>query len=237
MVYGGSGTGKTDLAGTIGELGHTLIIDIDKGGITLKTSKRVAPFKNNLVLTSFDKFNDLDDAYKHILANDPEKWSKTLGTEITRPFEWIVWDSWTELQWNMLQELRRTEKLLTNKLDFRKNIGIQHWGMLTDLNKLSIESLRDASATTGISQVFIMLETMSKDDLSGQIFGGPAIHGKMVQEMPGYFNVVAHTYTNMQGEYCVSTKSKGRWPAKTRLGPGIDKANVMAKDIFSLPTF
>ena len=29
LVYGASGTGKTHLMGTVGELGRTLIIDID----------------------------------------------------------------------------------------------------------------------------------------------------------------------------------------------------------------
>lgn len=216
-------------------MGYTLVIDIDMGGLTLKTSKRVAPFKHNLVLTTFDKFGDLDTAYQYILKNDPKEWSKVLGTQVDKPFEWIVWDSWSELQWNMLQELRRKENLLSTKLDFRKNIGIQHWGMLTDLNKLSIESLRDATKTTKVNQVMIMLETMSKDELSGQVFGGPAIHGKLVNELPGYFNIVVHTYTDLSGKYCVSTKSKGRWPAKTRLGPGIDKADVTAKEVFTLP--
>lgn len=237
LVYGGSGTGKTDLCGTIAELGYTLVIDIDMGGLTLKTSGRVAPFKSNLVLTTFDKFGDLDTAYQYILKNDPEEWSKVLGEKIEKPFDWVVWDSWSELQWNMLQELRKKEGLLSlgNKLDFRKNIGIQHWGALTDLNKLAIESLRDATKQKHINQVMVMLETMSRDDLSGQVFGGPAIHGKLVNEMPGYFNIVVYTYTDLSGKYCATTKSKGRWPAKTRLGPGIDKANVTAKELFTMP--
>lgn len=219
----------------MGELGYTLVIDIDMGGLTLKTSQRVKPFRDNLVLTTFDKFGDLDTAYQYILKNDPKEWSKVLGIQIERSFDWIVWDSWSELQWNMLQELRRKENLLSNKLDFRKNIGIQHWGMLTDLNKLSIESLRDATKEKKVNQVMVMLETMSKDELSGQVYGGPAIHGKLVNEMPGYFNIVVHTYTDLSGKYCVSTKAKGRWPAKTRLGPGIDRADVTAKEVFTLP--
>ena len=31
LGYGGSGTGKTHLAGTLGDIGYTLIIDADKG--------------------------------------------------------------------------------------------------------------------------------------------------------------------------------------------------------------
>lgn len=239
LVYGASGTGKTDFIGTLGEMGRVLVIDIDMGGMTLQTSARVRPFLKNIWRVSFDEFGDLDTAYKYILKNDPAEWTKLLKLPpeeaITAPFDWIVWDSWTELQWNMLQELRKNEKLTTTKLEFRKNIGIQHWGMLTDLNKLSIECLREASKEAKVNQVFTMLEAMSKDEISGQIFGGPAIHGKLVHELPGYFNIVVHTYTDLSGKYCVSTQSKGRWPAKTRLGAGIDKANVMAKDVFTIP--
>lgn len=236
LVYGGSGTGKTDLCGTLGELGKVLIIDIDMGGLTILNSPRVKPHHPNICMVSFDKFGDLDSAYKLCQKNDPAEWKKVLGDDYTfdEPFDWVVWDSWSELQWNMLQELRKNENLLTagGKLNFRKNIGIQHWGMLTDLNKLSIESLRDVSKTTGLNQVFVMLETMSKDELSGQVFGGPAIHGKLVNEFPGYFNIVVHTYTDLSGKYCVSTKSKGRWPAKTRLGNPVDGAGYSAKDLF-----
>lgn len=234
LVYGDSGTGKTDLIGTLGALGQVLVIDIDMGSETLKTSPRVAPYRGNIVVVSFDKFADLDDAYQAVCKNDPKEWSKRFGVEITKKFDWIVWDSWSELQWNMLQELRKKEGLSSSKLDFRKNIGIQHWGALTDLNKLCIESLRDATKSTGINQVFIMLESMSKDELSGQVFGGPAIHGKLVKEMPGYFNIVVHTYTDLSGKYCRSTKSKGRWPAKTRRGAGIDKADATAKELFGI---
>lgn len=234
LVYGGSGTGKTDLIGTVAEIGKTLVIDIDMGSLTLKTSPRVKPFHENLTVVSFDEFNDLDDAYQTMMKNDPAEWSKKFGIEVKEPFEWIIWDSWSELQWDMSQELRKNENLLGTGLNFRKNLQIQHWGALTDLNKLCVESLRDVTKTTGLNQIFVMLEAMSKDEFTGQIFGGPAIHGKLVAELPGYFNIVVHTYTDLSGRYFRSTKAKGRWPAKTRLGEGIDKANATAKELFTI---
>ena len=78
-----------------------------------------------------------------------------------------------------------------------------------------------------------MQEKLDKDEISGVIYGGPAIHGKMVQEMPAYFDVVVHTYTDLQGQYCATTKSKGKWPGKTRLGVGVDIKNPTAKQLFS----
>lgn len=231
LVYGASGTGKTHLMGTVGALGSTLIIDIDQGIKTLKYAPDLqsSGVLDNITVVSFDQFKDLNEAYKLIEANDPKLWSQKFGAEITQPFDWIIWDTWSEIQWYMLQEVRKNaDRLGGGKLDFRKNIEIQHWGMLTDLNKLSIESFRDCK----VNQIFTMQETLSKDELSGTVYGGPAIHGKMVQEMPAYFDVVVHTYTDISGNYCATTRSKGRWPAKTRFGVGEEYKNPTAKQIF-----
>ena len=229
LVYGASGTGKTDFIGQLGGLGPTLVIDVDQGSMTLRTSPRVRPFLDNLTVVSFDRFRDLDDAYKHIQKNDPAAWNKLLGQEgvIKEPFQWVVWDSWTELQWQLMQKIRENAGIAQSALDFRKNIEIQHWGMMTDLNKLAIQSLR----LLPINQVFVMLEAMSKDEVSGAIFGGPAIHGKMVQEMPGYFDIVIHTSSDLSGKYIASTKPKGRWVGKTRLGEGKEIANPSPRDL------
>lgn len=232
LAYGASGSGKTHLAGTLGELYRVLVIDIDKGSKTIKFAKDLQKYHGNITVASFDKFGDLDRAYKLTLANDPKQWSQVLGLEISEPFDWVVWDTWSELQWNMLQELRsKDSEMKGSGLNFRKNIQIQHWGQMTDLNKLAIESLRDCKS---VNQLFLMQETMSKDDLSGQIFGGPAIHGKMVEEMPTYFDVVIHMGTNISGQFTATTKAKGKWVAKTRLGEGADYINPTAKQVFNL---
>ena len=228
LIYGGSGTGKTELVGTLGELGEVLIIDIDKGYKTLKHSARVKPFRDKLTAVSFDDFKDLDSAYKLALANDPKKWKQVIGIE--KKFDWIVFDTWSELQWSMMQKLRKDNGLDSAVLDYRKNIQIQHWGMMTDLNKLAVESLRDCD----VNIIFTMQETMSKDEISGQIFGGPAIHGKLVQEMPAYFDIVVHTSVDIQGNFVASTKPKGKWPAKSRIKTIAEYKNPYARDIFKV---
>lgn len=231
LVYGASGTGKTHLMGTVGELGQTLIIDVDQGIKTLRNAPDLikANYTDNITVVSFDKFKDLDEAYKLVDANDPKKWSQKFGIEITVPFDWIVWDTWSALQWFMLEELRSKDAEMKGAgLNFRKNIQIQHWGMMTDLNKLAVEQLRMCK----VNQIFTMQEKLDKDELSGQIYGGPSIHGKMVQEMPTYFDIVVRTYTDVQGNYCATTKSKGRWPAKTRLGEGKEFKNPKASQLF-----
>lgn len=234
LVYGASGTGKTHLMGTVAELGKTLLIDIDQGCKTLFTAKDIvnAKWSDNLYVTSFEKFGDLDAAYKLVDANDPTKWTKALGEEITEPFEWVIWDTWSEIQWFMMEELRSKSSELKvpvgKTIDFRKNVGIQHWGSMTDLNKLAVETLR----TCKVNQILTMQEKLDKDELTGTVYGGPAIHGKLVQEMPAYFDIVVHTLTDVQGNYCATTKSKGRWPGKTRLGEPGEFKNPTGKVLF-----
>ena len=232
LVYGASGTGKPHLMGTIGELGRVLIIDIDQGIKTLRNAPdlKKAGYTDNITVVSFDKFRDLDEAYKLVAANDPKQWSKKFGVEIVQPFDWIVWDTWSELQWYMLEELRsKDSEMRGNGLNFRKNVQIQHWGAVTDLNKLAVESLRSCK----VNQVFTMQEKLDKDELTGVVYGGPSIHGKMVQEMPTYFDIVVHTYTDLSGGYCATNKAKGKWPGKTRLGVGQDYKNPTAKMLFT----
>ena len=232
LVYGASGTGKTHLMGTLGELGQVLIIDIDQGIKTLRNAPDLlqAHYNDNITVVSFDQFKDLDEAYKLVHANDPKLWSKKFGVEITEPFDWIAWDTWSEIQWYMLEELRsKDSEMKGNGLNFRKNVQIQHWGMMTDLNKLAVQQLRNCK----VNQVFTMQEKLDKDELSGAVYGGPAIHGKMVQEMPTYFDIVVHTYTDLSGGYCATNKAKGKWPGKTRLGVGQDFKNPTAKMLFT----
>ena len=93
LVYGGSGTGKTHLMGTLGELGRVLVIDIDKGYKTIVNAPDITKqMKDNIVVSTFDQFGDLDKAFKLIVKNDPKEWSKVLGATIEHPFDWIVWE-------------------------------------------------------------------------------------------------------------------------------------------------
>ena len=232
LVYGASGTGKTHLMGTLGELGEVLIIDIDQGIKTLRNAPDLleAHYNDNITVASFDQFRDLDEAYKLVYENDPKLWSRKFGIPIEKSFDWVAWDTWSELQWYMMEELRgKDAEMRGNGLNFRKNVQIQHWGQLTDLNKLAVQQLRSCK----VNQVFTMQEKLDKDELSGQIYGGPAIHGKMVQEMPAYFDIVVHTYTDLQGGYCATNKAKGKWPGKTRLGVGQEFKNPTAKQLFT----
>lgn len=240
LIYGPSGTGKTHFVGTLGALGNVLVIDIDQGASTLRTAKDLKPYLKNITACNFRLFKDLDNAAQLVEANDPKKWNEHFNRGvpaaqqrewITKPFDWIAWDTWSEIQWYMLEEIRSKDSDMKGRgLDFRKNIQIQHWGMMTDLNKLAIQSLRACD----VNQLFVMQEKADKDEITGARYGGPAIHGKLVNEMPAFFDVVIHTGTDLQGQFIATTKSKGLWPAKTRLGEGKEYKNPNAKAVFEL---
>ncbi len=230
LMYGDSGTGKTHLAATLGELGRVLIVDIDKGSRTIQSAKDLQQYHDNIVVADFALFKDLDTLFKLTAQNTEEAWTKAFGVP-TQAFDWIVIDTWTELQWYMLQELRKREGLSGSALDFRKNIGIQHWGALTDLNKLSVEAFKSLKSP---NILFIMQEAAVQDATTGAMIKGPAIHGKLVKEMPAYFEIVIHTYTDIQGKWHATTLPKAGWPAKTRLGEGQDLVAPLASQIFTI---
>lgn len=235
LVYGESGTGKTHLMATLGELGKVLIVDSDKGRRTVQRAPELKQYWPNIEIVSFDKFADLEGLRKLCLKNDPKEWSKVIGKTITAKFDWIVIDTWTEVQWIMLQKLRSEQGLGggdNESLAYRKNIQIQHWGMMTDLNKLSIEAFKSISKE-GLNIIFTMQESIVKDEITGVTVKGPAIHGKLVKELPAYFEIVVHTYNDIQGNWCATTLPKQGWPAKTRLGKGADLKNPLAKQIFA----
>lgn len=234
LVYGESGSGKTHLMATLGELGYVLIVDSDKGRRTVQRATELRQYWPNIEIVSFEKFTDLEGLRKLCIKNDPKEWSKAIGKNIERKFDWVVIDTWTEIQWIMMQKLRTTQGLGggdNEALDYRKNVQIQHWGMMTDLNKLSVEAFKDISRG-GLNIVFTMQEAIVKDEITGIVVKGPAIHGKLVKELPAYFEVVVHTYNDITGNWCATTLPKQGWPAKTRLGQGKEYKNPKAKEIF-----
>lgn len=232
LIYGDSGTGKTHLVSSIGELGYTLIVDADKGSRTIQTAPDLKKFYPNIEVADFNSFADIDSLYQLAASNDPDKWSKALGIPIVKPFEWIILDTWTEIQWIMLQKLRSSIGKSSSRLDFRQNIGIQDWGSLTDLNKLCVESFKGLTHE-GLNIVFVMQESVIQDALTGATTKGPAIHGKLVKELPAYFEVVVHTYVDIQGKWHATTLPKQGWPAKTRLGVGEDIISPYACQVFN----
>ena len=61
LIYGESGSGKTHLVATLGELGYVLIVDSDKGRRPIQQATELEQYWKNIEIVSFDKFGDLDE--------------------------------------------------------------------------------------------------------------------------------------------------------------------------------
>lgn len=233
LIYGMSGTGKTHLAATYC-LWHpdepVLLIDADQGSATLEAKE----FKDlkNLFVVSFDLFKDLDECYNLCKVNTVESWTKAipeLKGKLTKPFVCIIWDTWTEVQWVLSTELRRKNRLLGTGLNYRDNIQLQHWGQLTDLNKMSVAAFKELP----IECLFLMQAEVREDPVTNSMVKGPAIHGKLVNELPAMFTTVIYTYNTPTGGWKATTIPKLGWPAKVRGRQGKDIENPTLKELLS----
>ena len=83
-----------------------------------------------------------------------------------------------------------------------------------------------------VEKIVEQKDATKEDENTKMITYGPSIHGKLVAEFPGYFDDVLFAYVDISGKYHITTKPKGRWPAKTRLGAGKDQENPYARDFF-----
>lgn len=222
LIYGMSGTGKTHLAATYCRMypdEPVLLIDVDQGSATLN-AKDLQDI-NNLFVVSFDDFKDLNDVYELCKENTVEKWCEAIPEMkglLKKPFKCVIWDTWSEMQWEMSSELRTKNKLLGKGLNFRDNIQLQHWGQLTDLNKLSVVAFKELT----MDCLFLMQAEIKEDATTGALVKGPAIHGKLVTELPAMFTTVIYTYTNPKGVWCATTLPKLGWIAKVRGFDGRD---------------
>ena len=231
LIYGMSGSGKTHLAATYCRMypnEPVLLIDVDQGSNTLM-AKDLQDI-DNLIVVSFDKFSDLDKAFELCKKNDVKEWVKEIpefNDILDKPFKCIIWDTWSELQWVMSSELRSKSGLSGHGLNYRNNIQLQHWGQMTDLNKLAVSEFKKLP----IDCLFLMQAEVSKDAITEQAIKGPAIHGKLTTELPAMFTTVIYTYNNPKGEFCATTLPKLGWPAKVRGKEGKDIVNPTIKDL------
>lgn len=233
LIYGQSGTGKTHLAATYCWMypeRNVLLVDVDQGSATLK-AKEFEKTTPNLFLIDFDSFKDLNELYELCEANTVEKWCQVLPQlkelGFNKPFDCVIIDTWTEMQWMLLTELRKRNGRSGKGLDFRQNIEIQHWQQMTDLNKKSLMAFKDLP----LEFMILAQAGTHKDDDTGQMIKGPAIHGKLVQEMPAWFNTVIYTYCTATGGWKATTLPKMGWPAKIRGKVGKDLDNPTLKDL------
>jgi len=240
LPYGEPGCGKTRFGLSVGEVLYTLFVDVDNG---LKTALTVPPiWLKNIVPVQFTGFEDIDKIYKLLVHNNPEELNKAIygldktKWKITKPFEAVVFDTWTEVNWNVKEYMRnnflaknpnRGTFKKTDKLEFRPNFEIQDWGTMIDFNQMCIEAFRDLPITF----VCNMHEMFFEDKKGGRTSGTPSINGKFAAEIGKHFDIVGHMSVNITGDYIMDTAMKARFQAKTRIPLEKQIKNVTYKGI------
>jgi hypothetical protein len=216
LPYGEPGTGKTRFCASVAEVLYTLIFDVDGGTKTVLQVPKA--WRDNMVIARMDSFKDLDILYQAAYKNDPDYWTKILypkgDGKITKPFEAICADTWSEMNWEITEEKRRLiGKQGGTSLNFRENVQIQDWQQILDLNRKAIEAFCDLPLTF----VCTLHEQITQDDKTKIIRGLPSINGKLAPEIGKYFDIVGHMSTNVQGDYVMETQNTARFQAKSRL--------------------
>lgn len=228
LPYGEPGCGKTRFALSTGEVLYTLFVDVDNG---IKTALTVPQeWLKNIVPIRFTDFRDIDKIYKLLIQNDPEELSRVLGVKVNRPFEAVVFDTWSEVGWE-IKEQKRSDlgKQGGDSLIFRPNIEIQDWGNIIDLNQVCINAFRELPITF----ICPMHEMFFEDKKGGRTSGTPSINGKFAGEIGKHFDIVGHMSVNITGEYVMDTAMKSRFQAKSRIPLAKQIKNATYKGILN----
>lgn len=168
LFYGRSGTGKTVLsssASAVPDLGPVLGVDMD-GGMLAATANGYT----DIDLTKVDSFTASEDSYmqvhKYLVGPDNE-------------YSTAILDSLTEMQQLVVTECLRESG--------KKQPDWPVWGLVTGKMRAAVRRIRDLP----IHVIATALDRQVKDEQTGMMVCQPSLNGKMAEEIPGFFDVVA----------------------------------------------
>ena len=187
LVYGQSGTGKTEFAATWAEAGTLLYMDTSQGMLTVKSSPRLT-HKHNIF------FNTI-----HDIADDPHI-KRRIGWDILKSITESVRDTGKfgncTPKTLVLDDLTvGAEYALTCALQIHNKspeaeVTQPDWGKQIALIRNLINSARSIK---GVNFICLAHEQFVQDKLSGRTWCLPLVTGKYANQVAGYFDEVYHT--------------------------------------------
>ncbi len=194
MVYGKSGTGKTTFAGTFPK---PYFFDFNMGMLSLRGKDIV-----------YDTFVDEDlahpTAYRRFL--------KRVDEVKDEKFETVVVDDFPSMCECMMRNIQMTNGTL------EKTPNLHEWQLLVRRGEEAFHRFK----LLGFNVVFIALEKVLTDEVTGEIKNIPLIMGKALPERsPGWFDEVFRAQVDRDKEgkavYHLLTTAARRYEAKSRL--------------------
>jgi len=171
LIYGISGVGKTRLAGSafdVPELQPLLFLDIEGGGLTLRTTY---PEVESVRISSW---NDLKKVYEEL------KLGKT-------NYRTVVLDSLTELQ-KLGMDHTMFER---HGMDDLAVPEIKEWNINIEQVRKYVRLFRDLD---GINVIFTALERVDVDKRTQMSRKKPSLSGKVADEVAGFLDIVTYLY-------------------------------------------
>lgn len=175
MIYGGSGVGKTLLAGTsamVEAMSPILVIDAEDGTKTLNALPDYGDQIDVVPMTQWKKMQAIyNDLYKG-----------------QHPYKTVVIDSGTEVQQLAMNDVLGTSGTV---LDVGITPEFKDWYKNTEQIRRMIRAFRDLPMHT----IITALEMDSQDPRTKLVMKRPAFSNKLSQQIPAFFDTVFYLYT------------------------------------------
>jgi hypothetical protein len=206
LVYGQEGSGKTHFAGTFP---NPFFIDTDRG---LTTIRKRHP---NAYILPIERQRGVFSTVMAVLRDAVNRTGPFEAGEQYADVKTIVLDGYTALAESLMYEIVEVEgnrRLTTSKPQWDDWNALK--ARLTSITKLT----QDINKFHFVATAW---EDITKDDLSGETYGGPQVLGGFSKQIGHFFDEIY--YMNLrrsQGDYVYEAHSKkfGRYAAKSRIG-------------------
>lgn len=196
LAYGESGQGKTVFAGTFPK---PYFFDLDDGMLSLQGRD-----------VEYDTFQNVERNGVVVESAFKAFMKQLRSLEKSCPFETVVIDSITMLQYYTMQEIMASEH--------RDHMEIQDWGALHNYTKDVLMRLKNLKGCHKI----VVAHEQGNTDSDGRVTSvGPLLYGKMAGQIPLYFDEIYRVRVRRMGEdvnYRIETRAGPINVAKSRLG-------------------